>query len=230
MRQLSRASGAALLVPAAVFGSMVLLALAGGFGSLGGLGQALGGPSLPSGARSTSSVTTRGGNGTAVAALLPVVARSAAPTLVASVALPNGPTRGGGRTGGHPRSPGGSNGSGSTPTIPIPPTGSTPPTSPTPAPGGAPVSTPQPPRPTLIDGVVSLGTSITSRIPGPLGQLATSTLQNVGHTVDGILPHAARSAVSRVTGTVSSTVSQVQNGVGQLGSRVSGLLHAPHVP
>jgi hypothetical protein len=46
-RQLYRASGAALMVPASVIASLAVLALAGGFGRLGALGQALSGPSVP---------------------------------------------------------------------------------------------------------------------------------------------------------------------------------------
>jgi hypothetical protein len=72
---------------------------------------------------------------------------------------------------------------------------------------------------------VSVATSITSRIPGPIGQLATQTLQSVGQTVDKILPGNARSAVASAGGAVSSTVSQLQSGVSRLGSGVSGLLH-----
>lgn len=216
MRQLSGASGAAVVVPVAVFGSMVLLALAGGFGSLAGLGQALAGPSIPSGARAASAVTAAAGSG-GTAPLLAVVS-APAPTLVASVKLPTAAGRGGGSGGSGGRGSGGSNGTG--PSSPTTPTPTTPPSSPPPTapPTGGPPSAP----PTLVDGVVSLGTSITSKLPGPIGQLATSTLQNLGHTVDQILPG---NAVSHVTGAVGSTVNQLQNGVSQLGSGVSGLLH-----
>ncbi len=209
---------------------MVLLALAGGFGSLGGLGQALGGPSLPSGARSASSVTTPGGNGTAVAALLPVVARSAAPTLVASVALPKGPTRGGGRTGGHPRSPGGSNGSGSTADHPDPTPGST----------TAHVTDAGSGRPARdYASAASADADQRGRVTRHLDHQPDSRPDRPARDERATerRPHRRQdpssrraSAVSRLTGTVSSTVSQVQNGVGQLGSRVSGLLHALQVP
>jgi hypothetical protein len=225
-RQLSGASGAAVIAPMAVFGSMVLLALAGGFGSLGRIGQALAGPAIPTGVRSASAATTSGGNGNSVAALLPIVARGGTPTLVASVALPG--RSGGGPGSGHNGGPGGSNGNRPASGNPAPAPGNRPPSSP--VSGGPPVTSPPPPPPTLVDGVVSLGTSITSRIPGPVGQLATSALQDVGHTIDGVIPHTGRSGASRVAGAVRPTVSQLQNGVGQLGSGVSGLLHGLHVP
>jgi hypothetical protein len=40
----------------------------------------------------------------------------------------------------------------------------------------------------VIDGVVALGTSVTSKVPGPIGALATQTLQSVGAAVNRILP------------------------------------------
>jgi hypothetical protein len=47
MEDLLRASATALLLPGAVLASIVALALSGGFGALGSIGQAFGGPSLP---------------------------------------------------------------------------------------------------------------------------------------------------------------------------------------
>jgi hypothetical protein len=237
MRQLSRASGAALLVPVAVVGSMGLLALAGGFGALGGLGQALSGPALPGNLRSATPLAATSGK-TAKATPLLAVISSPPPTLVASVKLPSGPARGGNSASpnaGH--GPGGTNGTGPGTSTP-PPTGTSTPTGPStpppaapPSSGSPPVTRPQPP-PTLIEGVVSLGTSITSKLPAPVGQLATTALQDVGQTVDRVLPgqtsstgSASTGVVSGVTGAVGSTVSHVQSGVGALGAGVSGLLH-----
>src|SRR5581483_11047836 len=57
-------------------------------------------------------------------------------------------------------------------------------------PGSPPAPPPQPP--TVIDKVVSLGTSVTQRVPGPVGTVATQTLQSVGHTLNGILSPRAR--------------------------------------
>lgn len=209
-RQVSTASGAALVVPLAVFGSMVLLALAGGFGQLGGLGQALAGPAVPSaspaGKRLTADVHPT------LAPLLPVVAKAGGPTLVASVKLSPTSVRGGGDVGtGGGRSPGSGNRGGSAPPVPVG-TG-TPPTQTSPAPSGPPGSEPAPP--TLVDRVVSAGTSITSKIPGGVGNLATSTLQGLGQTVDRVLPSNARNA-SGVSGTVSTLQSAVGTGVSSL--------------
>src|SRR5579884_1913700 len=52
-RQRCEASGTALVVPAAVAGALAVLAIAGGFGGLAGIGQALSGPPIP--ARASSS-------------------------------------------------------------------------------------------------------------------------------------------------------------------------------
>lgn len=222
-RQVSRASGAALVVPVAVFGSMVLLALAGGFGQLGGLGQALAGPAAPSASPAGTRLTADAH--ATLAPLLPVVAGAGGPTLVASVKLSPTAVRGGGHVGpGGGRSPGSGNRGGSTPPVPLGTT--TPPTQTGPAPPGTEPTAP----PTLVDGVVSVGTSITSKIPGEVGNLATSTLQDVGQTVDRVLPSNARRAASSVSGTVSSTVSQLQNGVGKLGSGVSSLVQSAKLP
>jgi hypothetical protein len=40
--------------------------------------------------------------------------------------------------------------------------------------------------------VVDLGTSITSKIPGPVGSVTTQTLQSVGSALDRIIPIRAR--------------------------------------
>jgi hypothetical protein len=39
-----------------------------------------------------------------------------------------------------------------------------------------------------VDTLVNTGTTVTSKVPGPVGTIATKTLQSVGQTVDGILP------------------------------------------
>jgi hypothetical protein len=212
---MSGASGAALIVPVAVFGSMLLLALAGGFGALGGLGQAIAGPATPNGGASAETLAAAkvlGVSGTALA--LP--ARAGAPTLVAAVGRRGGPPlsgRGNSGTGQHPSGGNGSSGSVTTPA----PTASQPP-----SPGGPPVGQPASP-PTLTDEVVALGTSITSKVPGPLGQLATGMLKSVGQTLDKALPGNVRLASSGVAGAVGSTVNQ-------LGSGVSGVVNGLQLP
>src|ERR1700680_78675 len=50
-QKLFGASGVALMVPGAVAGAFAVLALAGGFGRIGDLGQAFSGPSIPADAR-----------------------------------------------------------------------------------------------------------------------------------------------------------------------------------
>jgi hypothetical protein len=210
---------------------MVLLALSGGFGQLGGLGQALAGPPAPSASPAANRLiaSTRASLGP----LLPVVARAARPTLVASVNLPRTPVRGGGNPATGAPTPGSGIRGGVGPTLPLPTTQPSAPTAPTeptsPSPGGPPTAQPSPPQ-TLVDGVVAVGTSVTSKVPGPVGQLATNTLQNVGQAVDKVLPSNARSAASRTTAAVSSTASQVESGAGKLGSGVSGLVSSPSLP
>jgi hypothetical protein len=54
--------------------------------------------------------------------------------------------------------------------------------------------------------VVNIGTSITSGLPGPVGQLTTQLLKQVGSTVDKILP----------TGTRSGAVTQLGSALSQL--------------
>jgi hypothetical protein len=83
--------------------------------------------------------------------------------------------------------------------------------------------------------VVSLGTSLTSKIPGPVGQLATSLLNNLGKTVDRVLPlpALARSAQAPVASAVSalqSGMDKLGSAVGQVGSTVNHLLPGVHLP
>jgi hypothetical protein len=58
-RQMFGASGAALLVPGAIAGALVILVSAGGFARLGTLGQALSGPALPGGSMRVSATPPR---------------------------------------------------------------------------------------------------------------------------------------------------------------------------
>lgn len=204
-RELLRASGAALLAPAAVLASLVVLALGGGFGALGWLSEAFAGPTLPVFSKSAS-------------VLAPGSARHSSPLLVALAARStvNGaanapaargtgagsvgpgfsaPHSGGGsfHQGGPPRGGSGGNGGhgahGRPPPSPPSPPGSPPPESPA-------------PHPTPVDGVVSLGKSVTQHVPGPVGSLATQTLNQVGHTLDGILSPASGRARAAGRGVV----------------------------
>jgi hypothetical protein len=175
MRQLGGASGAALLVPGTVVAALVVLALGGGFGGLGAVGQVFTGPSVPSVPRLTGNPSSR-----LVRATLAAFITAAAPHATHSSA---------GAARRHPvgaRSPstGVSPGPGARPPAAsgVPPqrgglVGSSPPPQPV-----APT-----PRPTVVDKVVGIGTSVTNKIPGPGGALATQTIQSVGGTVDRIL-------------------------------------------
>lgn len=201
MRGLSGASGAALLVPGAIIAALLLLGLAGSFGRLGGLGQALSGPAAPRSAPPQS--TARGSRGGAPALLAVVSAPTAA--VVATRAVTRNPAApAGGRTSSSPpssppaRNGGGGGGGGSSTAPPGP--GS-------PGGTGGCSTCGQPPPPThqtLVDQVVNIGTSITSKLPGPVGQLTTQLLKQVGSTVDKILPTDTRSgAVSQLGSALS---------------------------
>jgi hypothetical protein len=199
-RGLSGASGVALLVPGGVIAAMLLLALAGSFGRLGGLGQAFTGPSVAGPTPLASSVHAPAGR---APALLPVATASAtavAPAVVANRVAP--------AASGVPKPPpasppsrtlgGGSGGNGGgTPTAPSgpgAPSGS----------GGCGSCSPPPTHQTLVDQVVNVGTSVTSKLPGPVGQVTTQLLRQVGSTVDKILPTDRRAnAVTPLGGTLS---------------------------
>jgi hypothetical protein len=195
-----------LLVPAALVAALLVLGLAGGFGTLGSLGQAFAGPSVPVSARIA---------GVPVAAhrarALPVVA---APTLIASrtpvvagggsaVTTPNTPASQGigssgpgrGTTAGTPAGKGPGNGTGSGGGRGGGGSGT----------GGSGGGTHG--SSSLVDNVVNLGTSLTKTIPGPVGGLATQLLQSLAKTVDGVLPQAAHpTPASPVTGLVKGLV------------------------
>lgn len=214
MRQLFRASGAALLAPGTVACALIVLAFAGGFSQLGSLGQALSGPAAPlpatAGPAGTGAPRASTGLGSALTTLSAVTASLSAGAASAGRAGPGGAVSGGasGRgpgTGGSPGSgsggsgsggsgggrggsggsgagsggsggrgsggrgsggsgAGGAGGSGS---------GS----------GGAPTETP-----TAVDGIVTIVTAVTAKLPGPLGSGTTSALKSLGSTVDRVLP------------------------------------------
>ena len=174
----------ALIVPGMLVASLALLALAGGFGGLMALGQALAGPSAP-----VSTPTAARG--------VPA-ARPVPPALIAALSAPAASPRSG-STPAPISSAGGTTGAaapvpstsiGSRPRQPQPGgTGGTH----APARGGAPSSKPAPkPQPTVVDRVVSTATSVTSQIPGPAGSAATQALQTAGSTLDSIAPIKSR--------------------------------------
>jgi hypothetical protein len=155
---------------------LLVLALAGGFGALGSLGQAFAGPSIPA----TGRVPGAPGAARSPRAL-PVVAP--APTAAA-----RGPviTSGGGGsarvTTHHPAShgigstgPGRGSGTGATgPRTPSwPHSGGSGGGAATGGTGGAATS--------LLNNVAQLGTSITNKIPGPVGGLATQLPQSLAN-------------------------------------------------
>ncbi len=193
-KQLCRASGAALLAPAGVLAALAVLGLSGGFGSLGALGEAFSGPSLAGGLGASGLSTASSGHPGSTAVVL---ARAILPGAGSGPGTRSFGSSGAGAPPPHtspppartaPRAGGATPGGGSGPTSN--PGGGSGPTS-NPGGHGRPVTGPRPPgptgHPTLIDGVVSLGTSVTSRVPGPVGSLATGTLKSVGHTLDGVL-------------------------------------------
>jgi len=207
-RQLYGASGAALLVPGAIALALVLLAVAGGFGRLGDLSQAFAGPSAPPSVSLPDALAVRGAG-----PVLPVATTAATATTAA--ARPGATATGGGRArggGDHVnRSPGAG-------TVPLATTG---PGSGSSGTGSSGTSTGggQPPagsgsEPTLIDGVVSVGTSVTSQLPGPAGGVATGLLQSLGKGVDSILPGTgASSTVAGASSTVAGTVKTLLPGL-----------------
>lgn len=205
-RGLSGASGAALLVPGGVIAALLLLGLAGSFGRLGGLGQAFSGPSLP--APTPVAGVAHGPAGRAPA-LLAVI--SAPATVAASAVSGNraAPTQA--ATGPQPttspspsRTPSGGSGGGGAPTAPPNPGVPS-------GPGGC-VSCGQPPptHQTLIDQVVNLGTSVTSKLPGPVGQLTTQILKQVGAAVDRVLPTDRRANIAHTVNQVGATLSRLK--------------------
>jgi hypothetical protein len=201
-RKLFGASGAALLVPGTIAAAFGVLALAGGFGHLGSLGEVFSGPSIPAAIQPKPNAP--GASGRAIRAALHIgatttTARPGGPTrMVAarSVAPTGSPSRtdtiqGTTGSGGHSGS-GGTTSHGSPPPAPRPPSPQPSPTAPAPAAPAPPP--PTPPTKTPIDGVVAVGTSVTQQVPGPVGTLATQTLQSAGATLDQILRTPAAGA------------------------------------
>jgi len=110
-------------------------------------------------------------------------------------------TEGAGRSGSGGSSGGGSGGGGSSPSGSSPtgssPTGSSPtgssPSGSSPS-GSAPAPPPQPsaPQPTPVDTAVKVVTSVTQRLPAPVGPVATQAVQAAGSAVDNLLPQTGQ--------------------------------------
>jgi len=178
-RQLYGGMGAALLVPGMVLASFAVLALAGGFAGLTVLGQAFSGPAAPASALATDHAAR---------------ARPLSPAIVAALSAPSArggaaslapPSAAGGGTGTAPRTATSTGPRASRHTVTS--GGGRPAARGIPAPAPRPAPKPQP-QPTLIDGIVSAGTSVSAKAPAPLGPAATNALQSAGATLDAIAP------------------------------------------
>jgi hypothetical protein len=193
-RALYGASGAALVVPATIAGALAVLALAGGFAGVGAIGQAFSGPPLPAGATASANPLTAPRASASLTRVLAAVGAPAPPGAATVVGVrtgggrgPSAPRAGGGKTvpsssvgpvgsgggtGSGPGSGGTGGGSGGT-------GGGS---------GGGTGSGGSPSPPTVVDGIVKPGTSVTERIPGPVGSAGTNTLQSLGSTLNTIAP------------------------------------------
>lgn len=179
--------------------AVVALSVAGGFGGLHSIGQAISGPVPP--------VTARGGglprSERATARLVALVNRGNAGS--ATGAVPGGvpgagrassPRGSGGTatTGSRGRNPGAA--SPSSPADPAPPAShggspapgsAAPPSSPAPINPVPPSPRPDGPLPAAIDHVVSATGTVTQKLPSPVGPAATHTVDELGKTIDGII-------------------------------------------
>ena len=180
------------MVPSAMLAALLVLALGGGLSQVGVLGQIFAGPSLP--ALAPLGVTHAGP--ARAAQLLPVI--PAARVLVASrpttavhrAPVPRSVVRvGGGASSGGAISP---TGGGTVRPVTQGAAGGSsgaPPSSSAPQPSQP--SQPQPsrpaPRPTPVDNVVKVVTSVTQQLPAPAGPVATETLQTAGAAADNVL-------------------------------------------
>jgi hypothetical protein len=210
-RQAFQASGAAVLMPGMLIIALIVLAVGGGFGGLGVLGQALSGPGFPAG----SNVAGVPGASGAPSPLPPVVPAGPGPGTtpvgVAGAGAGAPGAAGGGipATGPRPVDSGGGQKTPGSKVVGGQPVGAPPPgrgtTSP-PPPG------PTPARPSLVDQIVGVGTSVTGRLPRPVGPLGTQLLQSLAHTVDSILPPIAHSP-SRPAPSPPQLVSSLRTGL-----------------
>jgi len=186
-RQLYGASSAALIVPSAMLAALLVLALGGGFGQVGVLGQIFAGPPAPAAAGGTAFGAGSGGVARALPAVPARALRASTPG-PRHQATPVAPLGSGARHSGGALAPVGGiepivvATGGSTPARPAP-KGSAAPTSAPSAPA------PQPsPKPTVVDRVVKVVTPVTQQLPAPAGPAATQAVQAAGSAADGLLP------------------------------------------
>lgn len=173
----------AVLVPGGLLASLAVLAAAGGFGGLSALGQALSGPPLPF----SQNVAERGPSAGTRAVPASLVAALSAPSALPRAGPTTGPVTTTAATGGASTTEAGRQTLGGP--AAQPPIGS----GRSPAGGRTrPPAPPPKPQPTVVDRVVSAGTAVTSRIPGPAGPVATEALQAAGSTLDSIAPIKSR--------------------------------------
>jgi hypothetical protein len=186
-RQLYGAGSVALLAPVTIIAALVVLALSGGFGGLGALGQLLSGPAVP-----VASSAVIGGRSAPVTAAppLPIVPASPVARHVTARPAPRlAPSAGSrapaSRARAHHAGRGQlvSTGHGSPAPSPVhrQPAPPAPPVSPPPtAPAPGPVAS-------IVNQVVAVGVSVTNTLPAPLAGLGTGVLESLGQTLDGLL-------------------------------------------
>src|SRR5437016_1174365 len=156
--QLLGGVGASALVPVTLLASLAVLGLAGGFGGLSALGQAFSGPSVPG---SAPHGAHPGANARPVSATLVAALSAGTPARAGTSAGGSTPPSGVSTAGLQPPAPGGSPTTGNRgPSARQQPAGG-------PTAARRPEAHPQPqPQPTVADGVVAVGTSVTSQVPG----------------------------------------------------------------
>lgn len=199
IRQALGACGAAVLVPAAMVGVLVLLTLSGGLGRIGNIGQAFSGPRLPAAAAPSPSQGANAGHRSArVVAALPSRALGNVGSAPAGTpghrgsgghSAPNpGPSGGSGGSGGQGGSSGPGHGSGgSGGAAGGPPSGG--------APGGPSTGPADPspahrpsPGPSVVSRVTAAAASTVGQLPAPLGPAAAQTVETVGSAADALVP------------------------------------------
>ncbi|MGN6872602.1 MAG: hypothetical protein ACTHMY_29790 [Solirubrobacteraceae bacterium] len=189
-RQLYGASTVALIVPSAMLAALIVLALGGGFGQVGVLGQIFAGPPAPSAAGGTA---VGSGAGTVAQSLpaIPAAALRASTPGARHRATPVAPVRAGSRRSGGSLAPVGG----------APITATAGPTSSRPAPTGSaptgsgpiavapsPPAPPPSPKPTVVDRVIKAVAPVTEQLPAPAGPAVTQAVQAAGSAANGLLP------------------------------------------
>jgi hypothetical protein len=186
------ALGAAVLAPGMMIGALVVLAVAGGFASVGALSQAFSGPQVPaaqeyspkflSGLTFPRSVAPS----TAAAANPAAGGAATAPGGVAGAGAPSGGGSSGGGSGGGRGTGGGGTGGGSGGV-------GRGPTSASPGSGGSGPGS----NPTVVNQVTGTGTAVSGQLPAPLGPLVNQQLGSAAGALNQVLP-----AGGRVSGTL----------------------------